>query len=726
MPALIEEETHQVLAWEGDKATLGRAEDNTLLVFAAGVSRYHCLIVKRQSQYFLVDLGGKNGTSLNGHKLENAELPLKPGDRLQVGAWRARFELKVAGDEPGQPKGQMPKKIPVSLGSQAPPQVHPNRPDAPVTVKHPVLPPSVAKQAAAFGSIPAKLANPTPAPAFAGPASEDPVTPIGFVDKNPASQSSGLPAGGLRKSSLPGLDPVSQNPMGQERRTGQILCPKCASANLPGSTVCWNCKTPLPRKSVPAVVADNQRAFGGACHNCRGEYPAGSLVCPHCGSNLSDPRVAFAAHLRASRQQFLIVGIIILGLLSIAACFTYFFIFPKKEPNAADISETERYQARLDRAQEWFQEAEKQEKRQAYERAHELYRDALATIEEIVNEPAIHVQVDARRRAERLQIQFQEKLQAYQQWLEANLKSIRSAQAHEKEASEQRNLGRALFHGGWIKPDEASLQLSGQALFFPEEETLKNALAQTPASPAAIDPLLHAFLQRAWSFQEKYHLHQRLWQTHSGSLPEPVQTVTGARGTRYPQGITAAQFPGVYLARLPFSSRPALTALHVEQQGNKALIRAVFLDNFAEIEAATKATDILTLSRNAKLVCSKVFADFSLPCTPENYSQLVPLAAGDRPPILQIFYKVKAVEAQSSSSEVPHLLPNDVRMTQTLARHEYNLSVDILESRWFRPLPGKDPLYLPVFPQEEPNDWLYQTAFRALKPENGNSHSYTP
>jgi pSer/pThr/pTyr-binding forkhead associated (FHA) protein len=57
-----------------------------------GVSRRHCKIHQRHSNYLVEDVGSANGTFLNGSRL-TPYLPhvLKDGDRLQVG----RIELQV-------------------------------------------------------------------------------------------------------------------------------------------------------------------------------------------------------------------------------------------------------------------------------------------------------------------------------------------------------------------------------------------------------------------------------------------------------------------------------------------------------------------------------------------------------------------------------------------------------------------------------------------------------
>jgi pSer/pThr/pTyr-binding forkhead associated (FHA) protein len=64
--------------------TIGRTARADFIVSAALVSRLHCrLTADRADQLVVEDLGSRNGTHVNGQRVERA--PLKPGDRLTVG-----------------------------------------------------------------------------------------------------------------------------------------------------------------------------------------------------------------------------------------------------------------------------------------------------------------------------------------------------------------------------------------------------------------------------------------------------------------------------------------------------------------------------------------------------------------------------------------------------------------------------------------------------------------
>lgn len=63
--------------------TIGRAEDNDLIVRDGGVSRHHGRIVGRRGTLIYLDLGSTNGSRVNGEPVR--EVVLGVGDRLQVG-----------------------------------------------------------------------------------------------------------------------------------------------------------------------------------------------------------------------------------------------------------------------------------------------------------------------------------------------------------------------------------------------------------------------------------------------------------------------------------------------------------------------------------------------------------------------------------------------------------------------------------------------------------------
>ena len=77
--------------------TVGREEDNTLRVPAAGVSRYHAKLYRTESGIWLVkDLGSTNGVKVNRVKIDG-EKELAEGDCVEFGDQMIRVtELAAA------------------------------------------------------------------------------------------------------------------------------------------------------------------------------------------------------------------------------------------------------------------------------------------------------------------------------------------------------------------------------------------------------------------------------------------------------------------------------------------------------------------------------------------------------------------------------------------------------------------------------------------------------
>jgi FHA domain-containing protein len=67
--------------------TIGRAEDNDLMLQKPTVSRHHALVTEEGDRWFLEDRGSFNGTFLNGARIQaGAKVPLRHGDRIGLGA----------------------------------------------------------------------------------------------------------------------------------------------------------------------------------------------------------------------------------------------------------------------------------------------------------------------------------------------------------------------------------------------------------------------------------------------------------------------------------------------------------------------------------------------------------------------------------------------------------------------------------------------------------------
>lgn len=83
---------------EDRPTNIGRAANCDVCLLHEGVSRKHGMIVCRGGEWFVVDLGSRAGTFLNGVKL-GVQKPsaLSPGDLLKVGPWTFRVRLAGSG-----------------------------------------------------------------------------------------------------------------------------------------------------------------------------------------------------------------------------------------------------------------------------------------------------------------------------------------------------------------------------------------------------------------------------------------------------------------------------------------------------------------------------------------------------------------------------------------------------------------------------------------------------
>src|SRR5262245_22238293 len=79
--------------------SIGRQSNCTLPLKDSTLSRLHCEVILAGTVATLVDKGSRNGTLLNGKKIE-AQV-LQPGDKIQIGATTLWYEKKnVAAEAP--------------------------------------------------------------------------------------------------------------------------------------------------------------------------------------------------------------------------------------------------------------------------------------------------------------------------------------------------------------------------------------------------------------------------------------------------------------------------------------------------------------------------------------------------------------------------------------------------------------------------------------------------
>lgn len=74
-------------------ATIGRSRDCDVVLADGNVSRRHAEVRPRGDGWMIADLGSTNGVTLNGTRIEQAQL-LRSGDRIEVGTTLLTFELE--------------------------------------------------------------------------------------------------------------------------------------------------------------------------------------------------------------------------------------------------------------------------------------------------------------------------------------------------------------------------------------------------------------------------------------------------------------------------------------------------------------------------------------------------------------------------------------------------------------------------------------------------------
>jgi len=76
--------TKRVVPVDKERVSIGRSRENDIFLPDQWLSRMHAEIRSRENDYFLADLGSKNGTLLNGTRLDG-ERKLRPGDVITLG-----------------------------------------------------------------------------------------------------------------------------------------------------------------------------------------------------------------------------------------------------------------------------------------------------------------------------------------------------------------------------------------------------------------------------------------------------------------------------------------------------------------------------------------------------------------------------------------------------------------------------------------------------------------
>ena len=95
-PRLVVIDDHQELLSQTfftivDSLTIGRSQQNNVVIDSSFVSHEHACISRTKHNYLLADLNSTNGTIVNGQQVEE-EIALVDGDIIQIGAVTLKFE----------------------------------------------------------------------------------------------------------------------------------------------------------------------------------------------------------------------------------------------------------------------------------------------------------------------------------------------------------------------------------------------------------------------------------------------------------------------------------------------------------------------------------------------------------------------------------------------------------------------------------------------------------
>jgi len=143
--------------------SLGRHPNNSIQLLDKIVSKEHCIIELRGTQFILRDLGSLNGTFINNERVRG-EAPLKHGDEIALGSTRGRFD-----DSPSPVAGTAGGPPPMPSAAQSPPGWS-STPQPPAATASPL-----AQSAHVLPQVPAQ--PPRPQQGFGAPPVPPPIPP---------------------------------------------------------------------------------------------------------------------------------------------------------------------------------------------------------------------------------------------------------------------------------------------------------------------------------------------------------------------------------------------------------------------------------------------------------------------------------------------------------------------------------------------------------------------
>jgi len=93
------DQSSRTIAFDGRPLTIGRANDNAIVLRDGRASRHHARIDARRGSLVLSDLGSTNGSFVNDRRVES--IALGEGDRVRVGTTTLLVEAIANGDSTG-------------------------------------------------------------------------------------------------------------------------------------------------------------------------------------------------------------------------------------------------------------------------------------------------------------------------------------------------------------------------------------------------------------------------------------------------------------------------------------------------------------------------------------------------------------------------------------------------------------------------------------------------
>lgn len=84
---------HEKFLKAGDIITIGRGDNNSIIINSPKVSRNHARIEWDGAQFLIRDLRSSNGTFVNGKRVGNIPIPLCNGDELDLERLPFKFEI---------------------------------------------------------------------------------------------------------------------------------------------------------------------------------------------------------------------------------------------------------------------------------------------------------------------------------------------------------------------------------------------------------------------------------------------------------------------------------------------------------------------------------------------------------------------------------------------------------------------------------------------------------